>query len=256
MILKISFVLIFLGLQLCAALGDIITITNYSNWLTNANNERQTYPFLFTTAAYRNAAFNLVLQEANNVARELNLQDNLPITESNILGAYISPYGLSRFAGTVGNITTSNYTYYVSVDKKFSYLDKNEQEADQLKFSKEFIWPMNLLDTNAAYQQATQWLAAVSMDVNGLNKDCHRYIQVVGPKFQGTNMCFVPIYSVFWTRGQLGQGSVASVSFCAPTRTLLELHVEDSKYIHRKQLQFTNLDYLLLQTNSAIRTGQ
>src|SRR5580698_3396347 len=57
----------------------------------------------FTTAQYQNAALNLMVEEANRVARDMRLPENLPITASNINDAYVSPFGFSYRARSIGN---------------------------------------------------------------------------------------------------------------------------------------------------------
>jgi hypothetical protein len=202
---------------------------------------------MFTTKAYQKEALRKVIREANDVARALQLKDDLPITESNLVTQFILSYGMAQRLGAIGNVTTSNYTYYVSVDHKFSYLESVHQNGDRMRWNHEYSWPISKLDTNAAYQLATQWLDAVSMDVKGLNEDCELHVGITGLRGQGTNALFLPVYWVYWTKGGLGHGSVASVEFFAPTKTLMQLRVEDSDYILRKPLEFTNLDELLSQ---------
>lgn len=206
----------------------------------------------FTTKEYQRAAFNLVLEEANRVAREMELSENLPITVSNITGAYISPFGCSYRTKAIGNITTSNYTYYVSEDKKFNQLDTVNYDQTCLQLEKQKL-PINLLDTNAPYQLATQWLASASMDVNGLNRYCKAHV-VLTPFWNGLSRLgdtpeydFVPIYLVWWSSPEEeaeGRNDAAYVELFLPTKKLLQLCVDDPKYIARKPLIFTNLPSL------------
>jgi len=186
-----------------------------------------------------------VTREANRVAQELQLPEQLPIIDTNLVRSYITPNGMLRFTRAIGNVTTSNYTYYVSVDGKFSFLESAHQDSLRLKWFTEYSWPISRLDTNAAYQLATQWLADVSMDVQGLNRDCNLHIRPTAVRGEGATARFLPLYWVYWTKGTEGQGSMASVGLFLPTKTLLQLRVENTQYILRKPLQFTNLDLLL-----------
>ena len=67
-----------------------------------------------------------------------------------------------------------------------------------------------------------------------------------------TNATFTPIYSVYWIPRQTTNQSfvAASVELFAPDKTLLNLSVEDPKYILRQPLHFTNLDELLAHPTS------
>jgi hypothetical protein len=107
--------------------------------------------------------------------------------------------------------------------------------------------PMWQINTNAAYQLATQLLASVSMDVDGLNRDCHCTVFVCQPDDQ--NKYFVPNYSVVWSKNE-SMGCMAKVEVFMPTKTLRDLMVKQSKYILRKPLEITNIDFLLSKTNA------
>jgi hypothetical protein len=191
----------------------------------------------FTTRRYQQAAIKLVLQEANRVAKELQLSENLPITESNIVGAFISPFGYNYTYKRIGTITTTNYCYYVSLDNKFCYLEGTHQEQDCRRYQDLYTWPMSRINTNEAYQLATQWLADVSVDVNALNRDCQVTVERDSGYTYAPPGKFVPVYYVAW-------GNLASVRVFTPAGKLLELRVEDPKYLLREPLIFTNLDSL------------
>jgi len=120
---------------------------------------------MFTTKAYHDEALRLVLREANRVAAELRLPEKLPITESDLAGRFINPFGYARAQKAIGNVTTRNYTYYVSQDNKFSYLEGTHQDADCRRYQKLYTWPLSRTDTNQAYEFAAEWLAAISVDV-------------------------------------------------------------------------------------------
>lgn len=204
---------------------------------------------MFTTRKYQDEAFGLVLREANVVAKELNLPEPLPITEADLAHAYIGPFGYSYQLGAIGNIKTTNYWYFVKRGNKFS--DLTIANIDNLcrEYATEYQWPIKRFDTNAPYQLATQWLAAVRMDVQSLNRDFDVRVAING-YWNNVNMGelpkrkFTPIYIVSWlTKGKphYSAGGGASVELFLPTKTLLSLSVEDSKYILRRPIEFTNL---------------
>jgi hypothetical protein len=195
----------------------------------------------YITPEYRNKALGLILAEANLVAQQLTLPEILPITETNIVSTYITPPRLAQYMGTIGNLTTSNYTYYFSIGHKFSFLTKTGLDQDYAQYRKKYLWPMSRKDTNAAYQLATQWLSQASMDVQALNKECRVHILAFTPEGENGEHV-IPVYWVYWSKpDQEGRGSVASVELFEPTKTIRQLRVEDSKYILRKTLVETNL---------------
>ncbi len=202
---------------------------------------------LLTTREFQNEALRLVLGEANNVAKELQLPESLPITKTNLTHLFISGFGFMRLSKAVGNVTTSNYWYFVSRGYKFSQLTIANYDARCIEFEKKYQWPVSRVDTNAAYQLATQWLAAVHMDVRGLNRDCTPHI-ALSPYWNGVKLgevprgMFTPMYYLWWTpKGGKAETGGAFVELLLPTKTLLQLGVDDPRYILRKPLVFTNL---------------
>jgi len=204
-----------------------------------------------TTAAYRQEALQLVIDEANRVAQKLNLSENLPITQSSVIRAFISPPQMTKVG--FGNITTSNYIYYVTVGDKFSYLEKyfaDVMNKDYAELKAQYLWPMSRMDTNAAIQSATQWLAAASMDVEAINRDCNVHVEALTPEGK-SGAHFVPLYRVYWTEKQGNSfAPAASIEFLEPTKSLRQLRVNKTEYILRNPLQVAGFDYLQFQTNA------
>jgi hypothetical protein len=199
----------------------------------------------FTTPAFQKEALRLVVQEANVVAKELKLHDQLPITQSNIVEYFVGPFEYSYAYRRIGNITTKNYMYGAEAGDKFSVIaDTHEKEKCWSYLDKGYVWPISRIDTNSAFQLATQWLSAVHMDVAGMNRDCRVNVSVDSAYVQAPVGKFVPIYWVSWVPKN-GEGlSTAGVRLFTPTKTLLDLMVYDPKYILRKPLVFTNLSEL------------
>jgi len=246
---------LLLSLTLCVYAQDNFMQKPKPNWTTAT--ARQRYEKLnFTTPAYRKEALRLVIEEANRVAQELNLSENLPITESNLVEVFISPPSMVRLG--FGNITTSNYTYYATVGDKFSYLEKHFPDVmnkDYAELKAQYLWPMSRMDTNSACQLATQWLAAASMDVPAIIRDCNVHVEALTPEGK-TGAHFVPLYRVYWTQKSGSSVSpAASIELFEPTKTLRQLRVNKSEYILRAPLQITNVDFLLSQTNASMNAA-
>lgn len=191
----------------------------------------------FTTQEYQKAASKLLVEGANSVARQLQLSDEIPITISNVDEVFVNPFGYKYIHKKMGTVTTRNYCYYFSEDNKFCYLEGTHQESQCQKFQEQYTWPISKEDKNQAYQLATQWLSNASMDVAALNRDSHVTIEpdpICGQVAKGK---FVPVYYVSWA-------NLASVRVFTPEGIILQLRVEDPKYILRKPLEFTNLNSL------------
>lgn len=204
-----------------------------------------------TTRAYTREARRLLLEEAIQVARELSLPEELPLQEDLVTFTVI-PFGMAYIDKSVGSVESRHYHYMVHNGWKFNQLLIVNWSTVCANYARNYRWQSDRLDTNAAYNLATQWLAAVSMDVAGLNRDCVVHTAPAShwnrfrwkPPF--TNATFTPIYSVDWIPRQSTNNQLAAtVELFAPDKTLLNLRVEDPKYILRKPVRFTNLDKLL-----------
>jgi hypothetical protein len=194
----------------------------------------------FTTPAYQKEALRLVIAEANQVAGELKLEDELPITQSNMATFHIPPFGFAYAYKMIGFVETTNYAYYVSGNNKFTGVDDTHQNEDCQNYADTYTWPISRMDTNAAFQLATQWLAAILVDVKGLNRDCQLNIVPDNVYVRPPRGKFVPVYWVNWIDTNVTDRSV-SVFLSLPDKKLLQLRIDDSKYNLRKPVEFTNL---------------
>jgi len=222
-------------------------------WLGGASPQQSKF-LLSASPAYRKEVSRLLLQEANRVAQALSLPEKMPIAETNITKVAVYPPRIAKNMEAVGNVITTNFTYYVSVGYKFSALTRThlQQEDNQLK--SKYVLPINQMDTNAAFQLATQFLTAALMDVAALNRDCDVRIDTAMTSGQDDEH-FVPLYSISWVnrRKQEMPGNAASVELFLPTKSIQQMHISKSEYILRQPLQITNPDFLHLPTNGPTR---
>jgi hypothetical protein len=93
-------------------------------------------------------------------------------------------------------------------------------------------------------------LRAVSIDVDGLNRDWPVHISAYSPEGAGGRR-FAPLYWVRWLRGDIEEGStVAIVELVLPTEELRQLRVGDARYILRPRLEVANVESLLSPSNA------
>ena len=246
---------VFSAMALCAQAQSDPNLAPVNSQQIAMESKQRYESLLFTTPAYRKEALRLLAQEANKVAQDLNLPELLPITESNLVKWYISPARMAQRTGAIGNITTSNFTYYVSVGNRFSYLVPRNQEMEYSRFQKDYLWPMSRMDTNAAFQLASHLLASAHVDVGALNSNCVVHVDPFIP--EGKNgKHFVPLYWVYWVpKDSDGASPVALAQVFEPTKSIRQLRVNRPEYILREPLVITNLDFLLSQTNSFATTN-
>lgn len=198
----------------------------------------------FTTHAYQDEAFRLMNQEATRAAQALHLEEDLPLTSSNA-GGRISPFGMFFVQGMLGYVATTNYAY-----RFFKGGQLDHVEIGQLGEVQNYCWhqfvPENQLDTNAAYQLATQWLSAFSVDVKGLNRDCQLTLKSdpvfnkIGSGNAPIQRVFSPVYDIWW-KSTNNWEPAASVELYLPDKLLMLMGVDDPKYNRRPPLVFTNL---------------
>ena len=206
----------------------------------------------FTTRQYRHAATLLAAAEATRVAQALQLPELLPITESNLTAISITPFGFNYVNKGIGSISTSNYVYYFTKENKFDKVVAAQYDSYCLNLAKVRL-PKNSIAYNPAMEIATQWLASASIDVSRLQRECRAHI-ALSPYWNGVQRLgqepkkdIVPIYYIWWTSSENerdGYGGVARVEVFLPERKLLQLSVDDPKYILREPLMFKDLNPL------------
>jgi len=187
----------------------------------------------FSLAEYRVQAVRRLLDQVNEIAGNLGLPEKLPLTEQSV-GAFVSKPDMAAELGMVGTIETLNYSYSFARSNKFCFLTLQHSEEKFHDWLNDYSWPVRLADTNGAYALATQWLGSVSMDVAALNRDCKVGFMLCGLKGHGKRQTFSPVYWVLWLPDPKVRRPIASVQLFAPTKTLIQLRVEDARYILRK----------------------
>jgi hypothetical protein len=198
-------------------------------------------PLGIPSPSYRKEVLGLLVAEANAVARQLQLQGEAPIAPADVINAYVpAPQLADRLGGAIGNITTKNYVYCMSVGNKFSFLVRTDLQREYAVLRKQYLWPCDRMDTNAALALAKEFLVAASMDVTGLSRDCSEHVVAFTPE-GASGKHFVPLYWAYWVPTKAPRsGSIASVELLLPTRMLRQMHVNESKYILRTALRATN----------------
>jgi hypothetical protein len=189
--------------------------------------------FLHTTMAYKAAALQLMVGEANFAAKQFNLNVSMPIVISDTNDWEV----ISPLMGVGGMLLTSNYDFafmrgrFLHITEK-DWLKKLSPPAKDLN---DLTNRVSLLDTNGAYQLATQWLARLSVNISSLERKFPPRVeksetQVVTTNRSGkmeTIKVPIPIYLVSWGKAILPTFSPgmnpAFVRIYGPTKELLNL---------------------------------
>ena len=210
--------------------------------------------FLHTTAAYQAAVANLLVGEANFAANQLNLQDWTPIEGTNGAIVEVMPPPL----GVGGGIVTSNH--FLNFEKgrlrtvqKRDWLKKISPTATNLLF---LVSRPSLLDTNSAYQLATQWLTSLSVDVRAMEQKFPprilqipaRKIDANGRNLPGTsNNVATPLFEIAWGNRQPPTEFLnpVRVKILGTSKELLALDIRDDSIFQGTPLLVTNASQLL-----------
>jgi hypothetical protein len=212
-----------------------------------------------STEAYRKAAADVLLAEANDVARQLDLFEKTPILPGNLVEVYIQPPAWSDIEGGFGTISTKDYVYTAGLGNCLWDIAWNRRvyAPEMQRFKDLYARPKAQSDTNAAYRLATNWLSIFGVDVPAMERDSVLKFVV---NEEGDQI--VPIYWVYWRQPAAaswatisrdsGYDTVAEVWLLEPERRLLQLHVGSSKYLARKPLSVPHRDALLQQTDDEL----
>jgi hypothetical protein len=215
-------------------------------------------PRVIATDAYKREMLRLMIAEANRFASQLKLDEQLPITASNLTLVSLIPAG--KTYGTLGVIDTRNYVYSMDV-KDFGVVCSGicrKGYQDFLEAQKKYVWPISRYDTNHAFQMAVELLTTAGMDVKALDRDCVVKIDWLGERgLFGRH--FFPDYVVTWfpktkTFHMPPGENVACVEFIEPLKRPRQLQLSgllpNSKYNLRKPLETVNFMELLTPENS------
>jgi len=190
--------------------------------------------------SYRSNALSLMLIEANQTAKQLNLPEPLPITTNNIAACDIPT---PTFAW-IGTISTHKYFFSVGFGRKLGVIDERDQLQAYHEALVKYSWPIARKNTSAATQFAREMMAAFGIDVKRLDHNCKVEANAVGPQ----SSHFVPIYRIRWL---IGQKTIADFEYLEPTRTVRHLAVYDPSYNLRKAVVIPGVRELLMSQGVA-----
>ena len=218
--------------------------------------------------AYERVATRQMLAEVNFYVERLKLPESRPIKDTSVrvahpgrgLGAVETEGFLYSFLGSDQKpITNAHGADWFLEHGKLAYIIRKEPfalltrevgddlSALQTKLSK----TPSQINTNQAYQMATQWLAAVDVDVSNLEK---RYPALVVQHFAydgpvawklgetpplNTSRKLLPVFDVTWG-GTAESSPPVWVEIYGATKELIHLRMEDTRYSKRPPIVITN----------------
>ena len=128
--------------------------------------------YLHTTLAYQSAALHLMVGQANFEAQQLHLGEPLPMVAPASTNDWIVAMPPD---GVTGRFSTPNYIYQFQAGKLVSIIKRPQRRGAEANSAET---QPSLIDTNGAYQIATQGLAGIGVDVPALeSKYPHTILQ-------------------------------------------------------------------------------
>lgn len=221
--------------------------------------------------AYKFVATAVMLAEINYCASRLHLPIDLPVKESDIRVQRIyNPHLRSHLEhrpteyGFAGRIDIQCYSFSfpagLSSDPKpgklrfITRLDDGYQAYSTIKiqgklrtseFLPQLVGIHATIDTNEAYHLATNWLMAIDVDVQRLNKE-----QPITVKQEHWGNDPLPIFDVKWGEGRVdkwghSESAVVEVMIAGDTKGILHLRQNDDSYSKRPFALIKDMDKLL-----------
>ena len=234
-----------------------------------------------TTLPYKATMLQQMLAEANRASDRLQLPMRRPIQKDDLADLFIPfpwycvvhetnapyfpvtvfgrdicdtniPIELRLHAlkfGVDGRIDTTNFEFGFMEGKLTHVMRLSDPMTEYYAHDLDkLVGQPSLIDTNGAYQLATQWLAAVDVDMTALNKLKWTVNQLHYKTRGATNYVTLPLYYVdFGSKHHAAFGNLkaydeplVSVEVLGTTKELQEILIKEPAFSRRPQLLLTN----------------
>jgi hypothetical protein len=183
---------------------------------------------LAVTLAYKYVAVMLMLFEVNHCGERLGLK-GLPVQQEQIRRVYV---GQPRLLKCLGCIDTETYSFGFSEAGRLRYITRLDPfGSDPLPQIQQRLSKIDAgMTTNAAYALATNWLAAVFIDVDALESKFPPVIRQHTFRSGEKGRVLLPIFDVLWGKPER---PAVIVSIYAPRRELLQLRQQNEAFSRR-----------------------
>ena len=206
------------------------------------------------TFAYKFVAMTFMLTEANFFCSKTGLSPGHWFTDADVRqGSHVGPFNPKDFGGS---ILTEQCLFgfgwgHLANFRKRGFMPQNSDQAIRER-NLELATFSSLIDTNGAYGLATNWLAALGVDLATLEKKYRlNFIQWRHyPEGIGGKVIMLPVYTVEW-RGFIlrsqpkRESAVVSVTVFGATKELVESHVLDDSLFLRPRIRIKDPEKLL-----------
>ena len=214
------------------------------------------------TLAYKHVAFAAMLALANEFRESANLPIKQPLTITDVQsGSHVSP---PRLMGFGGSLITSNHFFgfnngYLANFKK---LEPNLNSDSAYKARNIQLAGMkSKVDSDGAYQLATNWLTRAGIEVLPLESQSgHRISQrsFLKHSSNGTalnvtsnEIVLLPVFDIEWGSKEVKSSSATYpmpllvVTVFGPTKEMIEMHITDDSVVGGAKKPIRDVDKLL-----------
>jgi hypothetical protein len=233
--------------------------------------------------AFRREVISRMLEEANYFAERLKLPTPHPIQMTDIRYTFVSPpwycvinetefpyWPATIFTnkifdssipreqrlraikfGVRGTIETTNFFFSFERGRLWEVERLSEHEVKRYAHNlDDLVGKPSLIDTNGAYQLATQWLASVNVDVTALERQFPHSVNQLHYQPRGaTNAVVLPLYYVDFGLNPIHRDSPVEVEILGTTKELQELIINDLSFSRRPLMPITNALELIRTPN-------
>jgi hypothetical protein len=195
--------------------------------------------------AYKYVAVLAMINEVTFCAKRLDIQIGA------VSSAEVSNVGAPRLEGFSGSVRANGYVFSFLDDGRLRFITRvgRFEKLPIEDLQRKLAAMRSVIGTNEAYSLATNWLAAMSVDVTALEKSQRPMIeqQWCFPFGQYTSSkdaphILLPIFDVTWGKPD---DPAISVKIFGPTKELLELRQNDDTFSRRPKDLITNAEGLL-----------
>lgn len=204
--------------------------------------------------AYKAVAIQLALSEVNYTSQRLHLPTPHPIQMTDVVKAYAGSPKLRPPHGVAIETTNFIFSIYLSQNGPLHMIVNKAKNIESVELYPIWAKTPSLINSNGAYQLATQWLAAIDVDVAALENKygSQRKIEqafvwnepsadIYHHPPEDTNRTMLPIFNVTWRgKGMEYEEYAAQVRILGTTKELMGLTLGDSSLSRRPPLVITN----------------
>jgi hypothetical protein len=202
---------------------------------------------MIVPAAYKFISIILMLWEINYCSERLRLPTDLPVKEQDLRAESVFPPSVIGFAG---RLDTSKFSFSFAKSGRLRFITKlDDGRGNQTlhEYLEHLSQVKSTINTNNAYRIATNWLAAMEIDLPRLEKEHPPAVRqqtfVPWAGFATNNAeTPLPIFDVKW--GDWAR-PVIDIQISGATGELLKLRQEDDSYSKRPASLIKDMDKLL-----------